>query len=32
MREVYDGDQAHSTLIHVRDFMEKLSLRIKELA
>jgi hypothetical protein len=29
-REVYDRDQAHSVLIHVRDFMEKLSLRIKE--
>ncbi len=31
-REVYDRDQAHSALIHVRDFIEKRSLRIKELA
>jgi hypothetical protein len=30
MREVYDRDQAHSILLHVRDFMEKLSTRIKE--
>lgn len=29
-REVYDRDQSHSILLHVRDFMEKLSLRIKE--
>jgi hypothetical protein len=25
LREVYDADQAHSTLIHVRDFMKQLS-------
>jgi HEPN domain-containing protein len=30
LREVYDRDQAHSILLHVRDFMEKLSTRIKE--
>jgi hypothetical protein len=29
-REVYDRDQSHSILLHVRDFMEKLSLRIRE--
>jgi hypothetical protein len=31
MREVYDRDQSHSILLHVRDFMEKLSTRIKEI-
>ena len=30
MREEYDRDQAHSILLHVRDFMEKLAYRIKE--
>jgi hypothetical protein len=30
LREVYDRDQAHSILLHVRDFMEKLSTRVKE--
>jgi hypothetical protein len=30
MREVYDRDQAHSILLHVRDFMEKLATRLKE--
>jgi hypothetical protein len=29
-REVYDRDQSHSVLLHVRDFMEKLSTRIHE--
>lgn len=30
MRETYDRDQAHSILLHVRDFMEKLSTRVPE--
>jgi hypothetical protein len=30
MREVYDRDQTHSILLHVRDFMEKLSQKIPE--
>lgn len=30
MRETYDRDQAHSILLHVRDFMEKLATRIPE--
>jgi hypothetical protein len=29
-REVYDRGQSHSILLHVRDFMEKLSPRIRE--
>jgi hypothetical protein len=29
-REIYDRDQSHSILLHVRDFMETLSVRIKE--
>jgi len=32
MRESYDRDQAHSILLHVRDFMEKLSTRIAEVS
>jgi len=31
MREVYDNFQAHSILLHVRDFMETLSTKLKEL-
>ncbi len=30
MRESYDRDQAHSILLHVRDFMEKASTRVGE--
>lgn len=30
MRETYDRDQTHSILLHVRDFMEKLSTRVGE--
>jgi hypothetical protein len=29
-REEYDSDQAHSILIHVRDFMKQLAARLKE--
>lgn len=32
MRESYDRDQAHSILLHVRDFMEKLSTRVVEVS
>jgi len=31
-REEYDADQAHSVLIHVRDFMAQLAGRLKEVA
>lgn len=31
-REEYDSDQAHSVLIHVRDFMGQLATRLKEVA
>jgi hypothetical protein len=31
-REEYDSDQAHSVLIHVRDFMAQLATRLKEAA
>jgi hypothetical protein len=30
MREEYDRGQSHSILLHVRDFMEKLSLQVRE--
>jgi len=31
LREEYDKDQAHSILIHVRDFMEQAAVRLKEI-
>lgn len=31
LREEYDCDQAHSILIHVRDFMEQAAVRLKEM-
>jgi hypothetical protein len=32
LREEYDKDQAHSILIHVRDFMEQAATRLKEVS